>query len=608
MRADLLALTPEAVAALANLGLVKRALKEIEGGKGPSLSEADDGTVTGTFEDGVTTRLVPGKTLKDNPCSCPAVGVCRHRVAVALAYRGWAQSAAKPAPESTRSSADAAKLSGEADKPSGEANKASGEANEASGEANEASGETNKASALDDEPTRVSDEDAADRPARALAADETRDEPARDTRAAEPTAAYGPGVRTAEALAPPPFERWSPGAIQDEAVRVLLGKRAYDDAQTSRKRGIVVEVVRCTPEQPMPTARLPACTVRFLVPRELAYARCDCQVGQGCVHVALAVWAFREADAIDAERLTVAVELHAPEARGAKRRGAADDLRPMLELLEELADTGVVAAREAMAQKFVLAGERLGKAGYVWPATGLEDLAWMLARYRARSARYHAADALALVTELVARARVASRDPELGAVELPLRYVLGQGEAMETKLDHLRLVSLGARLESDARERTADVLLADPDTGTVMVLSRRWEFGEGEAMPEGPELARRRVAGSSTLGQLAAGQIVTRVARRRANRSLTIGQSSVGSTSVTPQTGDFSALPQPLRVDSVRELAAHLVAQPPAMLRPRVLAESVHAVRVAAVGSVGFDAGAQRLVGEVFDRDGTRLF
>ena len=77
--------------------IVRRMLKEIEQGKGPSLSEAEDGTVTGVFDDGVTTRLVPGKPLKDNPCSCPAVGVCRHRVGVALAYRGWAQAQAAPA-------------------------------------------------------------------------------------------------------------------------------------------------------------------------------------------------------------------------------------------------------------------------------------------------------------------------------------------------------------------------------------------------------------------------------------------------------------------------------------------------------------------------------
>src|SRR6516225_4249639 len=88
-RADLLALSPESVAALSNLGLVKRAQREIASGEGPDLSEDEDGVVTGSFKDGTVARLVPGKSLRDTPCSCGAVAVCRHRVAVALAYPAW---------------------------------------------------------------------------------------------------------------------------------------------------------------------------------------------------------------------------------------------------------------------------------------------------------------------------------------------------------------------------------------------------------------------------------------------------------------------------------------------------------------------------------------
>ena len=62
-RADLLSLTPASVAALANLGLVKRAQREIESGKGPALAEDDSGVVTGTFEDGIVTKIPPGVPL-----------------------------------------------------------------------------------------------------------------------------------------------------------------------------------------------------------------------------------------------------------------------------------------------------------------------------------------------------------------------------------------------------------------------------------------------------------------------------------------------------------------------------------------------------------------
>ena len=89
-----MALTSESVAALANAGLVKRAERELAAGKRPQLAEDAAGVVTGTFEDGVITRLQPGTSLRDTPCSCGAQTVCRHRVAVALAYRAWVSASA----------------------------------------------------------------------------------------------------------------------------------------------------------------------------------------------------------------------------------------------------------------------------------------------------------------------------------------------------------------------------------------------------------------------------------------------------------------------------------------------------------------------------------
>lgn len=87
MRLDLLALTPEALAVLANMGLVKRAQKDIAAGLGPTLSEdANSGTVRGTFPDGICSTLPPGKSLTDGHCTCGASSVCRHRVATVLAY------------------------------------------------------------------------------------------------------------------------------------------------------------------------------------------------------------------------------------------------------------------------------------------------------------------------------------------------------------------------------------------------------------------------------------------------------------------------------------------------------------------------------------------
>ncbi|AKV04769.1 hypothetical protein AKJ09_11432 [Labilithrix luteola] len=87
MRDDLLALSSESLVVLANVGLVKRAQKEVESGAGPTIEEADDGTVVAHSKDGATTRIPRNTTLKGAACSCGAATVCRHRVAAVLAYQ-----------------------------------------------------------------------------------------------------------------------------------------------------------------------------------------------------------------------------------------------------------------------------------------------------------------------------------------------------------------------------------------------------------------------------------------------------------------------------------------------------------------------------------------
>ncbi|RDI21557.1 hypothetical protein [Lentzea flaviverrucosa] len=95
-RPDLMALTPDALAALANRGLVKRAVKELDAGVVPALDIDPAGAVQGKFPDGTTTTLPPGIALDAAGCSCGAAGVCRHRIAVVLAYQRT-QEASAPA-------------------------------------------------------------------------------------------------------------------------------------------------------------------------------------------------------------------------------------------------------------------------------------------------------------------------------------------------------------------------------------------------------------------------------------------------------------------------------------------------------------------------------
>ena len=91
-RADLLALTTDALAALTNRGLVKRAVKTVDEGTGPVVS-TDGDDVRGEYPDGIVTVLPPGG-LETASCSCGAGGTCRHVLALIIAYQGAVDGAA----------------------------------------------------------------------------------------------------------------------------------------------------------------------------------------------------------------------------------------------------------------------------------------------------------------------------------------------------------------------------------------------------------------------------------------------------------------------------------------------------------------------------------
>ncbi|WPB82063.1 hypothetical protein KYC5002_23485 [Archangium violaceum] len=499
-RPDLLALTPQAIASVSNLGLVKRAQKEIEQGKAPRLEELADGTVVGTFEDGNTARLLPGKSLKDSPCSCNSTTVCRHRVAVALAYPAFASvSSTAPAPE-----------------------------------------------------------------------------------------------KAAEAAAEPP---WSPGSVEDKALEELLPRRSLERAESLRQRGYLAQVRRGTfVGEDIPTVSLATCTVRFLVPRNLGYARCDCSVGTGCEHLPLAIWAFRAADAKDPSSRELSVEVareHVTSHEGGPAMDAASDLASFL-LLE-----GAQHASTGLAGRFAVARSSLADVKMAWPLAALDELEDLLGAYVARGARYTPAKLSATLAELFARLRAARTS---GAV--PPRAVLGMDEAPETKLDYVRLVSLGARLFADGRERRAELVLADPASASLLVVRRAFTYAEDQTPEDGAELGRRQGAPGATLEALSRGQVVTSGATRLPDRLVVFSTRGLQRTSVTPQSGDWSLLPAPLLVKDVSALEVSLRARPPRFLRPRQLAENVHAFEVSRVVDVAYSPGAQLVRAELEDAGG----
>lgn len=77
-----------ALIALANKGVVRRAARDVVEGKVAIVGFEGGGAVIDA--DGATVRIGPGGPAKAG-CSCPAPGVCRHRVAAVLLLQGGAE-------------------------------------------------------------------------------------------------------------------------------------------------------------------------------------------------------------------------------------------------------------------------------------------------------------------------------------------------------------------------------------------------------------------------------------------------------------------------------------------------------------------------------------
>jgi hypothetical protein len=308
------------------------------------------------------------------------------------------------------------------------------------------------------------------------------------------------------------------------------------------------------------------------------------------------VWAFREAEGREGIEVVVTLGADDREQKRARDKKAVDGA---ISLALAVVNAGVTNVGHLTA-RFAEARDELARSSCEWPLGAVGDLERALEHYAARNAQYSPAEVLRHVTEIGARARASAA----AGNELPSRFVLGQDEAPTTPLDHLRLVSLGARLGADGRSRSAEVYLCDPDTATVLVLRKRWDVSEKEEPEDGPALARRAVATRVTLGAMAAGQIVTKVASRKANRELVLATSRAAMTSVTPQRGDWDSLPSPVLVRDLRAHAAWLDARPPRFLRPRVLAESAHVVAIGKVHDMTYLPGEQELIAHVDDVTG----
>ncbi len=476
MRADLKALTPDTLAALTNRGLVKRAVKTVEEGAGPSVS-VDGDRVRGEYPDGTVT-LLPPTGLDAASCSCGAGRVCRHVLALVLAYQSTATG----------------------------------------------------------------------------------------------------GNSDADTDSKPDFEDWSPGEFEDADLEQILGVRGMTASRKQYATGFAARVIRPTTSDPVPRVELPTCTVRFLVPHDLAYARSDAAAGNALEAVALAVWAFQSADKQDSLTTNGYVQVGGTTAQATTGDGFAH----ASDLSADILLTGAVHLGTGFAPRLAQAARALDAAGLRWPLLAVNELAELLDSYERRSTRYRPGHLADLLAELHARKRAAAFP--CGSAR---SRILGTEEAAETQLSRVRLTGLGCRMDAVGDERRIQIFLADATTGTVLTLDQTCPAGEDN-------LSHRRLSGS-TVSVLAAGNVVTETALRGADRRLRLGVNRIARTTVSPSSGNWDTIAPSLLVRDLDALTAELDRLPPRLIRPRVAAEDVRVLEIGSVGRLGYSAGSQRL-------------
>ena len=395
--------------------------------------------------------------------------------------------------------------------------------------------------------------------------------------------AYREQAQEAEAPAAAPIE-----SVSEAELAAALTPAVLQEAERLRAAGLRVDLRRAADGEPCDTARLPQATVRFWGGGALATARCDCLRGSACAHVALGVWAFRAAAGAPSAQL------------GPPASAQALERAPFLTAVGALLQQGVAQGGGALA--LALAAARAASRGAAWLELLLAELETWAEGHAQRSARYDAATGVDLLAELALRL-AAGAQPGQGAA------VLGIGQAGETALDRLRLLTLGARTRRDGPQRQTELVLADLDTGTRLVLRHDWSVPEGsDAAAEAQLRARERLTPGLLLEALAQGQLLAQGAARRPDGSLRLARARSSQNSVLPQTADWSLLGPPVRFDTVAALRREARAHPNAALQPRHAARRF-IVFTPAPGVIdsAYDPQAQSLLATLEDAEGEPL-
>ncbi len=398
-------------------------------------------------------------------------------------------------------------------------------------------------------------------------------------------------------------EEWDPAIWLEELATLPDATRKR--AQALVAKGITIELF-CAPGE-IPSARLPMSDVRFYSRSSIRFARCDCIEGTLCEHVVLAVQAFVEAKAQQAEFNHLIWQMRSEHVTSSDDPFASEEGNACRQYVQQLSQTlwlgGISQPLIHYEAAFNRALQAAETCNWRWVSESLRQLRASVDAFHARASHYNAGECLHQLAALNSRLNCAqemARRDSIGEVPpVPWRTVVGSGIAGEAKLDHLRLVSLGMRCWQDIEHYGLRIWFTDPDTGSILHLSRSWPRSEQENSPA----ATRRLF-SFQAGALAGGQIVSQAAKRSADGELLLATRNRLSSVVPLSPDAWQMLSAPLRQPGIVALREYLRQRPPACIRPLNQVDNLFILPVAECISLGWDSSRQTLDAQVISGEG----
>ncbi|MEM7474933.1 MAG: hypothetical protein AAF483_08070 [Planctomycetota bacterium] len=384
---------------------------------------------------------------------------------------------------------------------------------------------------------------------------------------------------------------WDPGKLSDEDLIGHYRRAAVTRAKKQFQQGVLVELTRGK----KPTARFlhQHCTIRFPVPGDLRYVRGDCVESALPTWTCMAVWAFRE---MPDERKVGLLSLGQEDADVPRTQ-----LDSLLPLLNQWSREGFANLPEAWCSRWKRAEKAVRKAGLVWPAELMDEIAAQYTSYCEGDARFSPTWTLRLLGELIARIRAITNPKP----SLPQTLVRGNLGDVATELRQGRLVGLGLEIFPGESQDVIAAYFQDSESGAAAVIRRTNTQSNKDAPLPFERIALQPLARSTSIGAASMSQLMIAKGKRSPNDELSLPRGS-GNLSMNPQSFQWEHLLPPILMDDFDACRQRLETLPPDFLRPRRLTENVHVFPIRRLENVAFDSVRQVLCAEVRDEHGQK--